>query len=194
MSRAEPTRLGTGASSPVEPLTEPACNVMRTLPGLRILLRTAPTLDTCWTGTSHPVVASSTCRAVNVARATPTPRPDSERGRSKPLEARGDRRTLRLLRASAGLQRPHPGWPSSLVGASVHQVGIRRTKRPPAWTALTPLAKALTVTVKDVESAGGCNGTSQWHECRFLMWRGLSHGEMWCPIALCCNAFRVWSE
>jgi hypothetical protein len=49
--------------------------------------RTAPTLDTCWTGTSRPVVASSTCRAVNLGRATPPPLPDYERRRTRPLKA-----------------------------------------------------------------------------------------------------------
>ena len=36
-----------------------------------------------------------------------------------------DRRTMPLLRASAGFQRPHPRCSSSLVGASIPQVGIR---------------------------------------------------------------------
>ena len=46
---------------------------------------------------------------------SPKPRSDSERGRSRSLGARGDRRTRRLLCTSAGLQRPHPGCSSALV-------------------------------------------------------------------------------
>ena len=86
--------------------------------------RTAPALDTCLTGTSRPVAAFSTLSCGQPGRATPMPGPDYEGRRTNLSKPRGPG-TLPLLRTSAGLQRRHPRGSSALVGASIHQVGIR---------------------------------------------------------------------